>query len=235
MKYILLDTETTGTQDEDRICQLSFIVKSSEERLVYDEYCDPQRPLSVDAMSVNHITPQMLEGKPQCTQTKAFQTLNALNTPQNVMIGHNIGFDLVMLEKEGFKNQMKLIDTFRCMRHLRPDLPSHALQKLQYQLKLYESPLMQALDICAHNALYDVTLLEVLMSYLLGLIEQNKLAKLIDLSSKPAEVLRFSFGKHAGQKIADVAKTDMGYLRWMLTQKIDDADLAYTIKKYANG
>lgn len=236
MKYVLLDTETTGTSATDKICQLSFIVKSSQERLIYDEYCSVDTKMSIDAMSVNHITPEMLEGKPICVETKAFKALKDLNIAENVMVGHNIGFDIAMLKKEGFDNQMKVIDTLRCMKHLRPDLPSFALQKLQYQLDLYKNPLMKDLKICAHNALYDVTLLEVLMGYIVSITQaSNKLEHLIDLSTKPAEVIYFKYGKHKGKKIADVAKIDLSYIKWFLSQKIDDEDLAYTLKKYSDG
>lgn len=38
-KYILLDTETTGTSDEDRIIQLGFIVLEGKNAVLHNDYC----------------------------------------------------------------------------------------------------------------------------------------------------------------------------------------------------
>ncbi|MEY2671991.1 MAG: hypothetical protein RL687_408, partial [Candidatus Parcubacteria bacterium] len=44
----------------------------------------------------------------------------------------------------------------------------------------------------------------------------------------------FSFGKHSGKTVADVARIDRGYLEWFLNQKEttdpDDEDWIYTLR-----
>jgi len=43
MKIILLDTETTGMAEKDRICQLSFLVLNEECEIeeIHDDMCNP--------------------------------------------------------------------------------------------------------------------------------------------------------------------------------------------------
>jgi len=64
--------------------------------------------------------------------------------------------------------------------------------------------------------------------------------KMIEISSRPSLLRTFSFGKHSGEKIEEVAKTDRGYLEWLLTQKEGngnqpvggDEDWIFTLKHY---
>ena len=68
MKIIILDTETTGGGQGDRICQLSFLVCNEELEIetIYNDLCTPPLPISFEAMAIHHITPEMLEGKETC-------------------------------------------------------------------------------------------------------------------------------------------------------------------------
>ena len=145
-KYIILDTETTGIGELDKIIQLGYIVlgKPSEPIEVYNEFCSCDKEISLGAMEVHHITPEMIEGKPLCTDMQAYKRLVELNSDDNYMIIHNAPFDLTMLEKEGFKNQMQLIDTLRCAKHLYPESEYHRLQYFRYSLDLYKEEEVEA-------------------------------------------------------------------------------------------
>jgi len=72
-------------------------------------------------MEVHNITPELIEGRRSFRESSFFEELLRLNVEKNYLIAHNINFDLAMLEKEGFKNRMQLIDTLRCSKHLFPD------------------------------------------------------------------------------------------------------------------
>ena len=103
-KYIILDTETTGASDDDRVIQLGFVVLTPGEPIeVHNEFCSSDVEIKFGAMAVHHITPDMLEGKPKCRDTAAYKRLQELNTPDNYMIIHNTPFDIGMLNKEGFE------------------------------------------------------------------------------------------------------------------------------------
>ena len=59
---------------------------------------------------------------------------------------------------------------------------------------------------------------------------------MIEISSHPSLLRAFNFGKYVGKKIAEVAKTDKGYLEWLLREKEKsgqiDEDWIYTLKHY---
>lgn len=54
------------------------------------------------------------------------------------------------------------------------------------------------------------------------------IAEMIDISSRPALLPKFRFGKHANIPLADVPKD---YLRWILSQDFDE-DMKYTANHY---
>ena len=60
------------------------------------------------------------------------------------------------------------------------------------------------------------------------------LSEMVEVSSKPALIKRFLFGKHKGKLLADVAIEDRGYLEWLYGQKTSeevlDVDWIYTLK-----
>ena len=100
-RYIILDTETTGADEKDRIIQLGYMVLGGTQIEVQNDFCSSEVPISYGAMEVHNITPDIIEGKPTCAQTQAYKRLLELNTPENYMIIHNAPFDIGMLEKEG--------------------------------------------------------------------------------------------------------------------------------------
>lgn len=234
--FVLLDTETTGTGIEDRICQLAFIVKTGKEVEYFCDFCKPPLPISFHAMAVNGITNEMVEDKPECINVDAFKKLEELNSEENVLLIQNAKFDIDMLEKEGFSSKMKLIDTYRCIRHLEPDLESHSLQYLRYALGFYKEEQSFAdelgVEIKAHDALGDVVVLNFLMRYIVGKLEDktNIIDKLVELTQQPILVKTFRFGKYKGQKLKDVAASDAGYLNWMLKNADLDVDLRFSIE-----
>ena len=59
--FIFLDTETTGAGPSDRLCQIAF---KAEEGTAVNELFNPGMPISIDAMTVHHITNEMVRDKP---------------------------------------------------------------------------------------------------------------------------------------------------------------------------
>ena len=183
MKIIILDTETTGSAQSDRICQLSFLVcnEDLEIETIYNDLCTPPIPISFEAMAIHHITPEMIEGTSSCKACHSFIKLCELNHPSNLLVIQNASFDLGMLEKEGFTSQMQLIDTFRILRAYYPnDGTSSSLQYKRYQWGLYryEAEQCQQLGITlsAHDALSDVIVLKNLFE---KLSSEHSLPKMI--------------------------------------------------------
>jgi DNA polymerase III epsilon subunit-like protein len=239
-EFILFDTETTGTGENDRICQLAFGRLLQGGTKWEAEYCKPPLPVSFHAMAVHGITPDITDSALEFLATNAAQKLAALNQVENVLVAHNAKFDIDMIAKEGIVWQGGVIDTFRCAKHLLPDEESHALQYLRYSLKLYENEQneeMQALKkefpemMAAHNALFDIAILKLLLKKLTTLAG-NSAINLIELTQKPILIKKLRFGKYKDMMLEDIAKKDAGYLEWMLREKRDDDDLTYSIHHY---
>lgn len=240
-KYILLDTETTGTAEEDRIIQLGFIVlEGKKETKVYNEFCSSERPISFGAMEVHSITPEMIENKPTCKETTAYKELESLNEENNYMVIHNAPFDLGMLAKEGFTCKMKLIDTLRCAKHIFDDSEAHRLQFFRYKMGLYKQEKAEAdalgIEVKAHDAIGDVLVMKLFLSRLREAVQEkypgvNPVEKLVELTAQPVLIKTFRFGKYRGKKIADIALEDAGYLRWMQGNMDLDEDMKYTLSQ----
>lgn len=241
-EYIILDTETTGIAEEDRVIQLGYIVLSAKGIEVHNEFCSSTQPISFGAMEVHGITPDMIADKGECIQMQAYKRLEELNTPENYIIIHNAPFDIKMLEKEGFETQMKVIDTLRVAKHIFKDEEAHRLQYFRYKMGLYKEEEEEAkklgIIVKAHDAIGDVLILKLFLTKLKKAVQEafpdeNPVEKMVDLTNTPILIEKFRFGKHKDKMLKEVAQSDAGYLRWMLTSmdNLDD-DLRYSINYY---
>ena len=241
-KFILLDTETTGTGDGDRIIQLGFMVLNGKSVDVYNDFCSSDIPIGYGAMEVHGITQEEIAGKPKCTETDAFKALESLNTSDNVMIIHNAPFDLGMLAKESFTSQMRLIDTLRCAKHLFEDEEAHRLQYFRYRLGLYKLEQAEAnalgIVVKAHDAIGDVLVLKLFLTELRKKLTErfgtvNPIDKMVELTQTPVFITKpLKFGKHKGKTLNEIANEDKKYLSWMVANMENlDEDMKYSIAR----
>jgi len=241
-KYILFDTETTGNQKEDRIIQVGALVVHSKDNIeVFDELCSTTVPISIEAMEVHNITPDVIADKAPYSETDFAKKIDEFNQGENYLIAHNISFDLGMLEKEGFTNHYTLIDTVRCAKHLLPDSPYHRLQYLRYSLELYKMEQAEAdklgVTIKAHDAIGDVLVMKLLLSKLVALTQENfpgvnPMQKMVELTQTPVMMKTFKFGKYKGREIEEISHEDMGYIKWMRNNLDLDEDMMFTLDYY---
>ena len=222
-KYILFDTETTGTRDNDRIIQVGAMIIDSKGNVEkFDELCSSEVPISIEAMEIHGITPDKITNQPKLIETNFYKTLQTLNNNENFLIAHNMPFDLGMIKKEGFENQTKLIDTLRCAKHLFPKSPYHRLQYFRYSLELYKDEEAEAIKhsivIKAHDAIGDVIVMKLFLSKLVAKCREifpeakNPMEKLYELTKTPVLIETFKFGKYKGQRVEEVCDKDMGYI-----------------------
>lgn len=232
-KLLFLDTETTGNQPDDTLCQLCYKIDD----IIVDELYNPGRPISIESMAVHHITEKMVKDKPLFKDSKEYLALEEMFKTDIILVAHNAKFDINMLEKEGLKVG-KSIDTYRIARHLDPEgkISSYRLQYLRYLLDI-------EVEATAHDAKGDVLVLEILFERLLkkimamgNLSEETAIDQMIDISSRPVLFKYFNFGKYKNDSLEDVAQKDPGYLRWLLEQKRqnpdDEEDWIYTLENY---
>jgi DNA polymerase III epsilon subunit-like protein len=231
---LFLDLETSGLEEEDRICELALIVEEGDDILHSQSLCKSPKKISSGAMALHHITNEMIKESPLCPLSEPYRVLERFNSEENLLIAHNLRFDLKMLEKEGFKSKLQVIDTLRCVKSLIPECEEFRLQFLRYELGLYKEEKAEAdkvgLKLTAHRALSDAFHVRLLFHTLL---EYATLAQLIDISSKPVLLEKFSFGKYSGRYIEEIINIDASYVQWMLGNIEDmDEDLAYSLKYY---
>ena len=222
--YIFLDTETTGTGPDDRLCQIAFKTAGGP---VVDELFNPGRPISIEAMAVHHITNEMVAAKPPFKGSPAYEALKSLlEDEKGILVAHNAGFDLDMLRKEGLQTD-RVICTYKLSRYLDSEgiIPQYNLQYLRYFLKL-------DIDAVPHSALGDILVLEGLFNRIRARFDMDEeadaAAHMLKISSAPVLVARMPFGKHKGLKMDQVPRD---YLNWLINSDIDE-DLAYTVQHH---
>ncbi|WP_024787564.1 MULTISPECIES: 3'-5' exonuclease [unclassified Lebetimonas] len=236
MKIIILDTETTGNREEDKIIQLSFLVmnRNLEIEEIHDTLANPGIPISFEAMAVHHITNEMIEDKPKLKFTDVYKRLKELNSPENVVVIHNAEFDLEMLKKEGFNPFFQVIDTFRILKHLIKE-SKYSLQYNRYALGLYkkEKEICEKynIKINAHDALGDVVVLGLLLQYLVKEFDKT-VDELIELTKKPVLYDKFYQGKYKYENIRDILIKDPDYIEYMLSLTDLDPDVKYSIEHH---
>ena len=133
--FIFLDTETTGTGPADRLCQIAFKTK---EGTAVNELFNPGMPITIDAMTVHHITNEMVRDKPAFRDSDTWKKLQDLvNSDGYVIVAHSAAFDVDMLKKEGIEPK-NVICTLKLARYFDKDgvIPKYGLQYLRYYLKL---------------------------------------------------------------------------------------------------
>ena len=234
---VFLDTETTGTGPNDRLCQVAYKFQGREHEALF---CPPL-PIEIEAMAVSHITNRMVEGKDVFLESKMRQDLEEIFSSGNILVAHNASFDVTMLQRENLAVK-KVIDTYKLAQYLDVDgkIPRYAMQYLRYYHDL------QVSDAPAHNALGDIRVLEKLFDHYFQDFsrslknDEEVISAMLDVSSRPVLIKKFTFGKYAGMPVADVAARDKGYLTWLLNEKIkrkeddgdDDEDWIHTLKHY---
>jgi len=244
-KYILFDTKTTGNEESDRIIQVGAIIVGQDGNTnTYDELCLSSENIKFEAMEVHGITPDLLTNKSKFINTDFYKELMSLNNQDNFLISHDMKFNLSMLDKEGFKSNMKHIDTLRCAKHLFDDSPYYRLRYFRYSLEIYKEEEKESaklgIKVSPKNNTNDVLVMKLFLSKLVKKCKEkypkeNPMNKLEELTKTPVFIKTFQFGKYQGRNIEDICDEDIGYINWMM-EKIDlDEDMKWTFDKIMNG
>jgi len=238
--FLYFDTETTDTQIKDLI-QLAFVT-DSEVKL--NMYFKPKQNIAFAAMAVHHLTPEFLEDKPYLEEAKlplenidpdfigeTLEDYLRFLADKYIWVAHNVDFDLEVLSRKGIKIPNNIC-TLKLARNMffegDYDLESYSLQFLRYYLGLYKN---ENLDHnTAHDALSDVYFLRDLFHYMQAnstLSAEN----MILISKEPQFMRQMTFGKYAGKTLEDIARTDKGYLEWIVDTMADKPDLQWNAKR----
>ena len=235
-KIIFFDTETTGNEKDDFLCQIAY--KTANEK--FSGLYKPPVKIPPEASAVHHITNKMVADKMAFKQSEDSQKIKKLFEDKNsVVVAHNAPFDLMIIKKENIEPK-NFICTLRLARFLDHEdkIEQYKLQYLRYFLDL-------DVEATAHDALGDVLVLEQLFERLKKKImtdsnidEASAIEKMIEISSHPSIFTKLNFGKYKGKEIKEVLEIDRGWLEWLLREKEAstqvDEDWIYTLKHYLN-
>lgn len=163
LPFVFFDVETTGLMPAQghRVCEVALLrVRGGSIEAQFDTLINPQCPLEAQALAINGITAELLEGAPRFAEI-ADDLLALLDGA--VLVAHNAPFDLVFLmhEMEQVRRtvpQTPVIDTLLLARRLLRR-QSYSLQSLAYDLGLCTP---------THRAMRDVLALRGLFEYLVA-------------------------------------------------------------------
>lgn len=236
MRIIFFDTETTGTGEGDRLCQLAIKEWGLDEPVLNALY-KPPLPIAIEAMSIHHITEKMVAERPGFVQAPEYAGIKELfESEDTIAVAHNAAFDIGMLAREGIAPAYTIC-TYKVAKALDPNdlIPQYKLQYLRYLLGI-------DVQATAHDAFGDVAVLEGLFERLLaklmqqGYSQDDALGEMMSISQRPMLFSTIRFGKHKGKRIEDVARTDPGYLQWLLDEKKKspegETDWIYTLEHH---
>ena len=236
---IFFDTETTGNEQKDFLCQIAYKTDGDEFVGLYK----PEIKIPPEASAVHHITNKMVKDLPSFKDSGDLPKIKKLfEDKASVVVAHNAPFDLMIIKKEDIEPK-KFICTLRLARHLDKEekIPQYKLQYLRYYLDI-------EIDATAHDALGDVLVLEKLFERLKkkmqkeseeeGLSEDKVIERMVEISSHPSLIRTLNFGKYKGKKVEEVVSIDRGWLEWLLGEKEKsdqiDEDWIYTLRHYLN-
>ncbi len=228
MTTYILDTETTGLV-EPRMTEAAYSIIEINDGKVNvlqnprAKRFNPLKEISLGSMATSHICDEDVANEPAHTDFR-------LPSSVEYLIGHNIDFDMQVLNNAGVTHTPKLICTFAMASYLLPTLDSHKLVALLYHFHR-DIARQQAKD--AHAAIADIYFTELVLSSLIDLANEQghaitDVASLYEFSQMARIPKYLSFGKHKGVAIVDLAANSdgAGYLKWLLKQDSVDSYLA---------
>lgn len=211
MAYVL-DTETTDAGDAPEVIQLAIagpLQTPDSVASIHVRHFKPCKPISVGAMATHNIIEDDLAGSPVWSGF-------ALASDCAYLVGHSIDFDWKAI---GSPN-VKRICTLALARSLWPDLDSHKLTALIYHH--YPAAVAREFVLEAHDAGSDVANCMRLLGFILEVLGRPETWEQLWRISEEARIPKiFSFGKYHGEAIADIKRTDRGYINWCLSGKCD--------------
>lgn len=216
MSAIILDTETTGAHEPD-VIELAYVdVQLREGRITtgvpWVGRFQPTKPITLGAMAAHHIIPEDLYDCP------LWPGVWPLYEGTQYLIGHQIDFDWAAIGKP----EVKRICTLALARKAWPGLDSHTLGALTYHL--HSHPEAREMLQRAHAADQDVALCAIVLNELTNELQPRDWGHLWELSEIARLPTHFTFGKYGpkdgaklGTPIAEVKRSDPGYIRWCLS------------------
>jgi DNA polymerase III epsilon subunit-like protein len=226
-RFLFLDTETTGVNADDAVCEIGWIEVDENFNFIAEvqSLIDPQRPIASAASAVHGLVLEDLRDSPTIEEYFSVDDetcYGRLITDPVVLCGHNIAFDHRFV-KPYITNVVQEVCSLRWARRLYPQADNHKLQTLIFELGLPRAT-------AAHRVLSDVTTSLHLAKHICDRTGMT-LTQLAEASAEPMLMATMSFGKHKGKPFREMPAP---YMRWMLDTLALDIDLKFTVEQQLN-
>ncbi len=242
LKAFAIDLETTGLDPEtDRILEIGMTDNGARhgiditraEQFSINSLVHYDQPIPCAAKAIHLITEKDVAKAPPLWSVveTVMMVLDTYAKNQRCLVAHNAPFDsafLPELEEETW------ICTQRLAKHLLPGLESYGLQYLRFYLDLDLQP-----EGYPHRAFYDAQVCMAVFTELvtkyhaqIDIPDDGGPEALRDWCNRPCLLTTINFGKHRGERFADLPYS---YLDWMERQERAkpgtwDSDTLYTIR-----
>lgn len=219
--FICLDCETTGLESKtDRIIEIAIVKFTFSETLEsFETLIDPEAPISEVSITIHHITPDMVHGKPKIQEVlpQIIQMVGSF-----IVIGHGIQMDLAFLAETAKRfgishpfNSLISIDTLRLAR-LYGESPTNSLERLRQHFNIAAEG--------AHRAMSDVIVNISVFKHLSKAFKTTE--QLLERLKKPILMKTMPLGKYKGRPFSEIP---IEYLKWTLRGDFDQ-DLLFSIR-----
>lgn len=219
-KYVLGDTETTGTSTTDAVCEVALmhINENLEPVSSCASLINPMMPIHYAASAVNGITDAMVADAPELDDFMASHG-NPLLGEDVVLVCHNAAFDYRFLSKY-MSEGAKTLCTLKVARALYPEAANHKQSTIAAMLGI------QVAREKAHSADGDLDVLLQMIKCMCRDAETG-LDGLMAIQSRPRSIKNMPFGKHKGTPLAELPKS---YVFWLLGTANIDEDLKLSLQ-----
>lgn len=176
--YVAIDVETTGLEaGVDEIIEIAAVKFRADEVIeTFDTLVQPRHSLPLNSSRLTGITAEMLAGAPRFAEVAPRFAAFLKHHP---LVGHNIGFDIRMLQAQGMRLPQPAFDTFELATLLMPRTPAYRLSALAEILGIAHDE--------AHRALSDADVTRQVFLHLLKRIANlslNDLNEIVRLTAR---------------------------------------------------
>jgi len=219
--FICLDCETTGLDPvKDQIIEVGVLKFTFENEVdQFESLINPHCEIPETSIKIHHITPEMVADKPVIEEV--LPHLLEMIGP-SIIIGHGIGFDVMLLINAAERLQMpcqltrnRQIDTLRLARHY-GECPVNSLEQLRRHFNVPAEG--------AHRAMGDVLVNAEVFKHLCRKFRTTD--QIFELLSKPIQIKIMPLGPHKGRPLKEIP---LDYLHWAANKDFDQ-DLLFSIR-----
>src|SRR5258706_9676350 len=191
---------------------------------MWSSLVNPGHEIPPGDSAVHDITDEMVKDAPTL-----FEVMGRVITgpDPDYYCAHNSRFDSRFFDQTILRRPW--LDTYRIALWLWPSAPEHKLATLRYWLKLkldinvFFEDASVTRTVRSHTALFDAYVCAAVLRR--AFMSGATMEQMVEVSSQPALLPKFYFGKNAG---VPIEKIDGGYLDWIMSQRGMDEDVTHT-------